>query len=230
MAGIQAALDIADGGCEVVLVEREPSIGGKMAGLSETFPTLDCSQCILTPRMVEVAQHPNIRLLAYSEVESIRGYVGNFQATIRRKARYVDIDKCTGCGLCSTACPVKKNPSAFDYGLGTRHGDLHPLSAGGARPAGDRPKCLHPPDEGEVRRLLAECQAGAINYDDQDSLSQSVRDCRRQEGRRRGRMRRRPPATSSSSIGITWTSSRHSIGTVPGESATASTATAAGPT
>ena len=98
VAGIQAALDIADSGFEVALVEREPSIGGKMAGLSETFPTLDCSQCILTPRMVEVGQHPNIKLYTYSEVEAVEGYAGNFKATIRQKARYVDIKKCTGCG------------------------------------------------------------------------------------------------------------------------------------
>src|SRR5574340_48528 len=100
VAGIQAALDIADAGYEVVLVEREPSIGGKMAGLSETFPTLDCSQCILTPRMVEVGQHPRIRLYTYSEVERVDGFVGNFTVTIRQKARYVDIAKCTGCGEC----------------------------------------------------------------------------------------------------------------------------------
>lgn len=93
VAGIQAALDIADAGHEVVLVEREPSIGGKMAGLSETFPTLDCSQCILTPRMVEVGQHPNIRLYTYSDVEAVEGYVGNFSVTIRKRARYVDISK-----------------------------------------------------------------------------------------------------------------------------------------
>jgi heterodisulfide reductase subunit A len=100
VAGIQAALDIADAGYEVVMVEREPSIGGKMAGLSETFPTSDCSQCILTPRMVDVGQHPRIKLYTYSEVESVEGFVGNFKVTIRKKARYVDISKCTGCGEC----------------------------------------------------------------------------------------------------------------------------------
>lgn len=88
IAGIQAALDIANGGYEVILVERQPSIGGHMAQLSETFPTLDCSQCILTPKMVEVRQHPNIRLLTYSEVEDVKGYVGNFEVTIRKKARF----------------------------------------------------------------------------------------------------------------------------------------------
>ena len=120
VAGIQAALDIADAGYEVVMVEREPSIGGKMAGLSETFPTLDCSQCILTPRMVEVGQHPRIKLYSYSEVEAVEGFIGNFKVKIRQKPRYVDISKCTGCGDCWNSCPIKKNPSEFDYGMGNR--------------------------------------------------------------------------------------------------------------
>lgn len=120
IAGIQAALDIADGGAQVVLVEKEPSIGGHMSQLSETFPTLDCSQCILTPRMVEVVQHPNIRLLAYSEVAEVSGYIGNFTVTIRQKARYVDASACNGCGACQKACIVRKIPSEFDERLGKR--------------------------------------------------------------------------------------------------------------
>jgi heterodisulfide reductase subunit A2 len=143
VAGIQAALDIADGGCDVVLVEREPSIGGKMAGLSETFPTLDCSQCILTPRMVDVAQHPRIKLHTYSEIEAVRGYVGNFSVTIRRKARHVDIDKCTGCGQCWNSCPSKKTPSEFDYGMGNRTAIYVPFpQAVPARPVIDETACL----------------------------------------------------------------------------------------
>ena len=142
VAGIQAALDIADAGYQVVLVEREPSIGGKMAGLSETFPTLDCSQCILTPRMVEVAQHPNIKLHTYSEVEAVDGFVGNFKVTIRKKARYVDIAKCTGCGQCWNACPSKKNPSDFDYGMGMRTAIYIPFpQAVPARPVIDTEAC-----------------------------------------------------------------------------------------
>jgi heterodisulfide reductase subunit A len=120
IAGIQAALDIADGGCEVVLVEKESSIGGHMSQLSETFPTLDCSQCILTPRMVEVYQHPNIKLLAYSEVDEVSGYIGNFSVKIRRKARYVDETLCNGCGACATACIQRRVPSEFDERLGKR--------------------------------------------------------------------------------------------------------------
>ena len=107
IAGIQAALDIANSGYEVILLEKQSSIGGRMAQLSETFPTLDCSQCILTPKMVEVGHHPNIKLLTYSELEELSGYVGNFKARIRMKAKYVDWTKCNGCGICSdNICPA----------------------------------------------------------------------------------------------------------------------------
>ncbi|MBD3415412.1 MAG: FAD-dependent oxidoreductase [Candidatus Aminicenantes bacterium] len=116
IAGIQAALDIADSGYEVILVEREPSIGGHMIQLSETFPTLDCSQCILTPKMVEVSKHPNIKLMTYSEVQEISGYVGNFNVKILKKPTYVDPDACTLCDDCTEACPVVV-PNEFDLGL-----------------------------------------------------------------------------------------------------------------
>ena len=105
VAGIQAALDCADGGVPVVLVERQPTIGGKMAKLDKTFPTVDCSACILGPKMVDVAQHPNITLYAMSEVEDISGYVGNFTVKIRKRATYVDWSLCTGCGACASGCP-----------------------------------------------------------------------------------------------------------------------------
>jgi heterodisulfide reductase subunit A len=108
IAGIQAALDVANAGYEVVLVEKEPSIGGHMSQLSETFPTLDCSQCILTPRMVEVHQHPKIKLLTYSEVVKVEGFIGNFKVTIKKKARHINEELCSGCGLCITKCPTKK--------------------------------------------------------------------------------------------------------------------------
>ncbi|MCK4962303.1 MAG: FAD-dependent oxidoreductase, partial [Anaerolineales bacterium] len=107
VAGIQAALDIADAGYEVFLVERTPSIGGHMLQYAEVFPTLDCPQCIMTPKMVEAGQHQNIKLLTYSEVEQVSGQIGNFTVRIRRKASYVDWEKCTGCGDCATACPVE---------------------------------------------------------------------------------------------------------------------------
>ncbi len=119
ITGIQAALDIASAGHEVVLVEKEPSIGGRMSQLDKTFPTLDCSACILTPKMVDVAQHPNITLLTYSEVKEVRGFVGNFEVDILKKAKLVDYVKCTGCGDCWQACP-ERIPSEFDLGLGSR--------------------------------------------------------------------------------------------------------------
>ena len=170
VAGIQAALDIADGGCDVVLVEREPSIGGKMAGLSETFPTLDCSQCILTPRMVDVGQHPRIKLYTYSEVEAVQGYVGNFKVAIRRKARHVDIVKCTGCGQCWSVCPSKKNRSEFDYGMGERTAIYVPFpQAVPARPVIDEKACLRF-TKGKCGLCAKKCQAGAIRFDDQDEI------------------------------------------------------------
>ena len=100
IAGIQASLDIADAGYEVLLVERSSSIGGHMIQYAEVFPTLDCPQCIETPKMVECGQHPNITILAAGEVEELKGEAGDFTVTIRKKARFVDWEKCTGCGLC----------------------------------------------------------------------------------------------------------------------------------
>jgi len=121
IAGMQASLDIADKGFRVILVEREPTIGGHMAQLDKTFPTLDCSSCILTPKMVEVGSHPNIELMTYSEVTEIRGKVGDFQITISKKPRYVDARKCTACALCAEACiQGEKIPNEFDMGIGNR--------------------------------------------------------------------------------------------------------------
>jgi heterodisulfide reductase subunit A len=116
IAGIQAALDIANTGFEVILVERNPSIGGHMIQLSETFPTLDCSQCILTPKMVEVSKHPKIKLMTYSEVQEISGYVGNFKVKILQKPTFVDPDKCTLCDECTRVCPIVMT-NEFDLGL-----------------------------------------------------------------------------------------------------------------
>jgi heterodisulfide reductase subunit A2 len=110
IAGIHAALSLADADKKVYLVEREPSIGGHMAQFDKTFPTLDCAACILTPKMVQVGKNPNIRLFSYSEVTEVSGYVGNFTVKIRHKSRFVNTEKCTGCGACWEACPAKRIP------------------------------------------------------------------------------------------------------------------------
>ncbi|MCL2493526.1 MAG: CoB--CoM heterodisulfide reductase iron-sulfur subunit A family protein [Clostridiales bacterium] len=142
IAGIQAALDIADAGHEVVLLEREPSIGGRMVMLDKTFPTLDCSACISTPKMVDVSAHPNIKLLTYAEVAAVKGYIGNFTVTIRQKAKYVNQDICTGCGICEDKCP-KKVTSEFNKGLSDRPAiyKLFPQAVP-AKPVIDRETCL----------------------------------------------------------------------------------------
>jgi len=126
IAGIQAALDIGEMGFKTYLVEKTPSIGGRMAQLDKTFPTLDCSACILTPKMVDVARHPNVELLSYSEVVGIDGYVGNFNIKIKKKPRYIDTEKCTGCGECFNTCPVEM-PNEFDMAKGTRHAIYTPF-------------------------------------------------------------------------------------------------------
>jgi heterodisulfide reductase subunit A len=170
IAGIQAALDIAEAGHQVVLVEREPSIGGHMAMLSETFPTLDCSQCIMTPKMVDVANHPNVTLYTYSEVENVDGYIGNFQVTVRKKARSVIQDKCTGCGVCSAKCPQKKIPNAFDRDLGTRPAIYVPFpQAVPNTPVIDRENCTKF-KTGKCGVCAKVCGPGAIDYDQQDEL------------------------------------------------------------
>ena len=122
IAGIQAALTASDAGKQVYLVEKEPSIGGHMAKFDKTFPTLDCSACILTPKMTTVKNRHNIKLLSYSDVTKVDGYVGNFKVTVRRRPRYVDEEKCVGCYECIEKCVYKEArfPSEFDLGLGKR--------------------------------------------------------------------------------------------------------------
>ncbi len=170
IAGIQAALDIADAGHQVVLVEREPSIGGHMAQLSETFPTLDCSQCIMTPKMVDVANHPNITLHTYSEIEQVDGYIGNFQVTVRKKARSVDEHKCTGCGVCMTKCPQKKIPNTFDRNLGMRTAIYVPFPQAVPNvPVIDRTNCSMF-KSGKCGVCQKVCGPGAVDFEQEDRL------------------------------------------------------------
>ena len=170
IAGIQAALDIANAGYETIIVERSPSIGGRMAQLSETFPTLDCSQCILTPKMVEVAQHEKIKLLVYAEVEEIAGSVGNFKIKIRKKSSCVDSTKCTGCGVCYDKCPIKV-PSAFDEELGERKAIYVPFpQAVPNRPVIDREHCTFFTKPGKCRVCQIVCPAQAVNFEQQDQI------------------------------------------------------------
>ncbi len=171
IAGIQAALDIANAGHQVILVEKSPSIGGHMSQLSETFPTLDCSQCILTPRMVEVAQHSNITLHTYAEVERVSGFIGNFDVTIRLKAKSVDFSKCTGCGTCWQKCPTKKIPDAFNAGLSFRTAIYTPFpQAVPNKPVIDRNQCSWFTKGGKCGVCQKVCPTGAINYESVDEL------------------------------------------------------------
>jgi heterodisulfide reductase subunit A len=170
IAGIQASLDIANTGHKVILIERDPSIGGHMSQLSETFPTLDCSQCILTPRMVEVAQHPNITLYTYAELESLEGFIGNFKAKIRRKSKSIDEKLCTGCGQCTTKCPVKKIPSEFNEGLGKRTAIYVPFpQAVPNKPVIDRENCTYY-IKGKCKVCEIVCPTGAIRFDQEDQI------------------------------------------------------------
>lgn len=170
IAGIQAALDIADAGYEVILVEKSPSIGGRMAQFDKTFPTLDCSACILTPKMVEVAQHPNIKLMTWSEVDKIEGFVGNFKVTIRQKARYVDLSACIGCKLCVEKCPVKKLPSEFQAELGTRTAIYTPFPQAVPNvPVIDKDNCIML-TKGKCGNCAKVCPKQCINYEDEDKL------------------------------------------------------------
>ncbi|MEW6064608.1 MAG: FAD-dependent oxidoreductase [Bacillota bacterium] len=171
IAGIQASLDLAESGYYVYLVEREPAIGGTMPMLDKTFPTNDCSMCILSPKLVDCGRHLNVQTLTNSEVTGLAGEPGNFKVTIKTKARYIDLAKCTGCGSCADACPVKVD-DAFNQGLGKRKA-IYKLYAQ-AFPnayAIDSSKCLkfkNLNNEKLCGKCLKACQAGAINHHMQD--------------------------------------------------------------
>ncbi|MBN1163302.1 MAG: CoB--CoM heterodisulfide reductase iron-sulfur subunit A family protein, partial [Candidatus Krumholzibacteriota bacterium] len=170
------ALDLAEAGKEVVLVEKEPSIGGHMAKFDKTFPTLDCSACILTPRMVSVGQHSRIKLMTYTEIEDVGGYVGNFNVRVRQKARYVDAELCNGCGACWEKCPGTRVPRKGNIhqklSLGPTTSIFMPfMQAVPAIPVIDRDTCLYFKDnKGACGICQKVCERNAINYDMEDEI------------------------------------------------------------
>ncbi|MBU1718148.1 MAG: FAD-dependent oxidoreductase, partial [Bacteroidetes bacterium] len=171
IAGIQSALQCANAGYQVYLVEKEQSIGGHMAMLDKTFPTLDCSACILTPKMVSVGQHPNIKLMSYSEVEKVGGFVGNLTVSVRHKAKYVDHDKCNGCGLCQEKCPGKAD-DAFEQNKAKRKA-IYTLFAQAVpnKPVIDKSSCTFFL-KGKCRVCEKVCQKEAIDFEQQDVIEE----------------------------------------------------------
>jgi heterodisulfide reductase subunit A len=170
IAGIQAALEIANAGFRVYLVEREPSIGGHMAQFDKTFPTLDCAACILTPRMVEVGTHPNITLLTHSNVEKVDGYVGSFSVTIRKKARKVNVELCTGCGICEEKCPKKVIDEVYEAGLGYRKAIYTPFAQAVPKyPVLDVENCTYF-EKGTCKACEKFCPTNAIDFKQEDEV------------------------------------------------------------
>lgn len=169
IAGIQTALDIADAGFPVDIVETKPTIGGKMTQIDKTFPTLDCAACILTPKMVDCAQNDKIRILSYSEVTKVNGFVGNFTVTIKRKARFVDETKCTGCGLCTEKCPQKKILNEFNLGLNNRTAIYIPFAQAVPKVATIDPNACMMLKSGKCGICSKVCGVGAINYKMEDT-------------------------------------------------------------
>ena len=170
IAGIQAALDIADAGFEVDIVEKNATIGGRMAQIDKTFPTLDCSACILTPKMVDCAQHEKIDILSYSEIEEVKGFVGNFNVKIRRKARYVDETKCTGCKICMEKCPSKKGLNEFNMNLNTRPAIYIPFAQAIPNVAVIDPTQCIKMKTGKCGICQKFCGVGAIDYEQKDTF------------------------------------------------------------
>ena len=170
IAGIQSALDIAEAGFEVDIVEQSPTIGGNMAKLDKTFPTLDCAACILTPKMVDCAQNEKIDIMTFSEIESVKGFVGNFKVQIRRKARFVDEKKCTGCGECMQKCPSKKGLNDFNMGLNTRPAIYIPFAQAIPNVAIIDPEQCLKIKNGKCGLCAMKCNVNAIDYTQKDEI------------------------------------------------------------
>ena len=170
IAGIQTALDIADAGFPVDIVEKKPTIGGKMAQLDKTFPTLDCAACILTPKMVDVAQNDKIRIFSYSEVTAVKGFVGNFDVTIKKKARFVNEDICTGCGACVDKCPQRKVPNEFNLGMDNRRAIYIPFAQAVPKVATIDADYCNMLKNGKCGVCSKVCAAGAIDYKQKDEF------------------------------------------------------------
>ncbi len=170
IAGLQTALDIAEAGFEVDVVERQATIGGNMAKIDKTFPTLDCAACILTPKMVDAASHENIELITYSEVESVKGFVGSFKATIRKKARYVNEKTCTGCGLCMSKCPSKKSKNEFNLGLDNRTSIFIPFAQAIPNVAVIDPQSCIKLTRDKCGLCQSVCEVKAIDFTMQDEI------------------------------------------------------------
>jgi heterodisulfide reductase subunit A len=168
IAGIQASLDLANRDIHVFLVERDPTIGGKMCRLDKTFPTNDCSACILSPKMADCAGHPNITMLTYSEVTKVEGQAGDFKVTVKTKARYVNPKECTGCGDCVAKCPTKGIPDQFEFGLSTRKAIYIPHAQAVPRVALIDPEHCKMLLQGKCGVCQKTCKKGAINYKDTD--------------------------------------------------------------
>jgi len=170
IAGIQSALEIADAGHHVYMIEREPSIGGHMAQFDKTFPTLDCAACILTPKMVSVGTHPHITLLTFSEVEKVEGYVGSFTVTVRKKARKIKEDLCTGCGICQEKCPKKVIDDVYEAGLGYRKAVYTPFPQAVPNfPVMDVENCTYY-EKGTCKACEKFCPTEAIDFNQQDEI------------------------------------------------------------